>query len=134
MVIIRKKKNSGNGEGSDESVHRMQNKFEPASSGNDENDIPLQQVEESPSVDEASLFPPGKEDTGVAEAPGIEKNNKKGRKKKQEKPKVGDSDYDGLPAALYFIAPPTINVCQAITGILNNHLVNNTAEDEYHFK
>ena len=82
MVIIRKKKNSGNGEGSDESLHRMQNKFEPASSGNDENDIPLQQVEESPSVDEASLFPPGKEYTGVAETPGIEKNNKKGRKKK----------------------------------------------------
>jgi len=85
MVIIRKKKNSDNGEGRDESLHGMQNEFELVSSGNDENDIPSQQVEESPPVDEAPLSPPGapgEEYAGVAEAPGIEKNNKEGRKKK----------------------------------------------------
>ncbi|MBA7543371.1 Transcription termination factor Rho [subsurface metagenome] len=82
MVIIRKKKISGNGEGSDESLHGMQNEFEPVSSGNDENDIPSQRVEENPSVDEAPLFPPAEEYAGVAKAPGIKKNNKKGRKKK----------------------------------------------------
>jgi len=82
MVIIRKKKNSGNGEGSDESLHGMQNEFELVSSRNDENEIPSQQVEVSSSADEAPVFPPGVEYAGVAETPEIEKNTKKGRKKK----------------------------------------------------
>jgi len=82
MVIIRKKKNSGNGKGSNESLHGMQNEFELLSSRNDENEIPSRQVEAGSSVDEAPVFPPGVEYSGVAETKEIEKNNKKGRKKK----------------------------------------------------
>jgi len=82
MVIIRKKKNSDNGKGSDESLHSMQNEFELVSSRNNENETASQQVEASSSVDEAPVFPPGAEYSGVAETPGIERNNKKGRKKK----------------------------------------------------
>jgi transcription termination factor Rho len=85
MVIIRKKKNSGNGEGSDESLHGIQKEFELTSSRNDEKEIPSQQVEASSSADEAPVSPfgaPEVEYSGVAGTPEIKKNNKKGRKKK----------------------------------------------------
>ena len=81
MVIIRKKKTSG----SDESLHGMQNELNLVSPRNDENEIPTQQVEVSSSVDEASGSPSGAFGTeygGVTGTSEIEKNNKKGRKKK----------------------------------------------------